>query len=54
MTMSLLVGRQDGSGMESREICRILRLRRLYHGRIPFGNGIPGGGILQNLTMSSE
>ena len=33
----------------------MLRLRRLHHGRIPHGKiGIPGGGILQNLTMSSE
>ena len=44
MTM-LLIGRQDGSGIRStRETCRMFRLRRLHHGRIPFGNGIPGGG----------
>ena len=51
-----LIGKQDGSGSKSsRETCRILRLRRLHHGRIPHGIiGIPGGGILQNLTMSSE
>ena len=54
MTM-LLIGRQDGSGMKwNRKTCRILRLRRL-HGRILHGKmRIPGGGILQNLTMSSE
>ena len=50
MTM-LLIGKQDGSGIKSsKETCRILRLRRLHHGRIPLGNGIPGGGLLQNLT----
>ena len=55
MTM-LLIGRQDGSGVKSsRETCRMLRLGRLHHGRIPHGkSGILGGGILQNLTMSSE
>ena len=54
MTM-LLIGRQDGSGTKSsRETCRILRLRRLHHGRIPLGNGIPGGGILHHMMMSSE
>ena len=52
---TLLIGRQDGSGTKSsRETCRILRLRRLRHGRIPHRNGIPGGGILQNMMMSSE
>ena len=34
---------------------RILRLRRPHHGRIPHEKiGIHGGGILQNLTKSSE
>ena len=53
---TLLIGKKDGNGTKSsRETCRILRLRRLYHGRLPHGRiGIPGGGILQNLTMSSE
>ena len=50
-----LIRRQDGSGIKSREACRKLRLRRLHHGRIPLGkNGILGGGILQNMMMSSE
>ena len=52
---TLLIERQDGSGIKSsRETCRILCLR-LHHGRIPHGKiGIPGGEILQNLTKSSE
>ena len=51
-----LIGKQDGNGIKSsRETCRILRLRRPHHGRILHGKiGIPGGGILQNLTKSSE
>ena len=46
----------SGNGTRSsRETCRILRLRRPRHGWIPHGNvGIHGGGILQNLTKSSE
>ena len=53
---TLLIGKQDGNGIKSsRETCRILRLRRLHHGRIPHGKiGIHGGGILQNLMKSSE
>ena len=53
---TLLIGKQDGNGFKSnRETCRILRLRRPHHGRIPHGKiGINGGGILQNLTKSSE
>ena len=51
-----LIGKQDGNGTKSSsETCRILHLRRLYHGRIPHGKiGIHGGGILQNLTKNSE
>ena len=54
--MTLLqIGRQDGSGIKSSRTCRILRRRRFHHGTLPHGKiGIPGGGILQNLTMSSE
>ena len=53
---ALLTGKQDGNGTKSsREACRILRLRRPHHVRIPHGKiGIHGGGILQNLTISSE
>ena len=41
--------------MSSRETCRILRLGRPHHGRIPHGKiGIHGGGILQSLTKGSE
>ena len=40
---------------EHRETCRILRLRRPPHGKIPHGKiGIDGGGILQNLTKNSK
>ena len=48
MTM-LLIGRQDGSGIQSnRETCRILRLRRPRHGKIPHGKiGIHGGVIFK-------
>ena len=49
-----VVGQQDGHGTKSsRETCRILRLRRPHHGRIPQGKiGVHGGGILQSLTVS--
>ena len=51
---TLLIERQDGGGIRSsRETCRILRLRRLHHGKIPLGNGSHGGGIPRNM-MSSE
>ena len=51
---TLFVERQDGGGiLSSRETCRILRLRRLHHGKIPLGNGSNGGGIPRNM-MSSE
>ena len=52
----LLIGKQDGNGTKSsRDTCRILRLRRPHHGRIPHGKiGIHGGGILQSLTKSIE
>ena len=52
----LLIGKQDGNGTKSsRDTCRILRLRRPHHGRIPHGKiGIHGGGILQSLTKSTE
>ena len=44
---TLLIERLDGGGKRSsRETCRTLRLRRLHHGKIPFGNGSHGGGIL--------
>ena len=54
--ITLLIGKQDGHGTkDSRETCRIFRLRRPHHGRIPHGNiGIHGGGILQSLTKGSE
>ena len=54
--ITLLIGKQDENGTKSsRETCRILRLRRPHHGRIPHCKiGIHGGGILQNLTKSSE
>ena len=53
---TLLIGKQDGNGIKSsRETCRILRLRRLLHGRIHHGKiGIHGGGFLQNMTKGSE
>ena len=51
---TLLIERQDGGGFRSsRETCRILRLRRLHHGKIPLGNGSHDGGIPRN-TMSGE
>ena len=45
----------DGHGTKSsRETCRILRLYRLHHGRIPHGIiEIHGVGILQSLTKGS-
>ena len=53
MTTSL-IGRQDGSGFRSsRETCRILRLRRLHHGKTLLCSGSHGGGIPRNM-MSSE
>ena len=57
MTMiTLLIGKQDGNGTKtSRETCRMLRLRRPHHGRIPYGKfGIHGGGMLQSLMKGSE
>ena len=54
MTTLLLIERQDGGVIRSsRETCRILRLRRLHHGKIPLGNGSHGGGISRNM-MNSE
>ena len=54
--ITLWIGKQDGDGTtSSRETCRILRLRRPHHGRIPqckIGNH--GGGILRSLTKGSE
>ena len=45
--------RQHGGGIRSsRETCRILRLRRLHHGKIPLGNGSHGGGIPRNMISS--
>ena len=36
---ALLIGRQDGGGFRSsKETCRILRLRRLHHGKTLHGN----------------
>ena len=53
-----VVDRKTGWKMvvkSSRETCRMLRLRRPHHGRIPHGKiGIHGGGIVQSLTKSSE
>ena len=49
---TLLIERQVGGGIRSsKETCRILRLHRLHHGKIPLGNGSHGGGIPRN-TMS--
>ena len=51
---TLLIERQDGGGIRSsRETCRMLRLRRPHHGKIPLGNGSHGGGISRDM-MSSE
>ena len=50
---TLLIGRLDGGGFRSnREVCRILRLRRLYHGKTLLGNGSHGGGISRNMFSS--
>ena len=53
--ITLLIGKQEENGTKSsRETCRMLRLRRPHHGRIPHGKiGIHGGGILQSLTKGS-
>ena len=53
---TLLIGKQDGNGAKSsRETCRILRLRRPHHGRIPHSKfGVHGGGILQSLTTGRQ
>ena len=55
-TIRLLIGKQDGNcAKSSRETCRILRLRRPHHVRIPYCNiGIHGCGILRSLTKGSE
>ena len=51
-----MTGKQNGNCTKSsRETCRILRLRRPHHGRVPHGKiEIHGGGILQSLTEGSE
>ena len=54
--ITLLIGKQDENGTKSsREICRILRLRRPHHCRIPHGQiEIHGGALLQSLTKGIE
>ena len=52
----LLIGRQDGNGTKSsRETCRILRLLRPHHDRLPHAKtGIHGGDHLQRLMKGSD